>query len=122
MRNATVEKKMELMQQIRSRYQKDRYDMFRREKILYGRTSARGEEEFYENQYDEGNVEPSFSTLSLRIFLAAAAFALLVLSDRTGSDILGLSAEKCFDAIGADYESSITAWAEENLTDSPAQP
>lgn len=136
MGNVSVDKKMELLQQIRSRNQRDNYDMFRREKTLYGRTSAKNREaagfgrdlygkgpdrELYDNPYGEDE-EPAFSTFSLRVFLAAAAFALLILSDKTGSKLLGLSAETCFNAIGADYEESIAAWAEENLIGSQAQP
>lgn len=110
MANLTVKKKLEMMQQIRSRNQKNKYDMFHREKILYGRTSPirYGADDVYE----EGEAE-RFSTFSLRLLLAAAAFALLVLSDRTGAGILGLTARECFAAISRDYESSIAAWADD---------
>lgn len=113
MSDFTVKKKLELMQQIRSRYQRDRYDMSSREKILYGRTTPIKEENYSDSAYAyEEEEEAPASTFPLRLFLAAAAFALLILSDRTGRDILGVSASKCFEAISADYESSIAAWTD----------
>ena len=45
----TVDKKLELLHQVRSRYDRDQGDLARREMILYGKTSAA---EYGENSYN----------------------------------------------------------------------
>ena len=39
MSNVTTEQKLQLVQQVRSRYHEDQYDMSNRERLLYGRSS-----------------------------------------------------------------------------------
>lgn len=109
MGNFTVDKKVELMRQIRSRYQKDRNDLFRREQLLYGRTSVYPLEENEMTDLDEG--EP-VQTFPLRSLLAVALFLLIIICDMSGRSFFGIRAEQCFSAISADYESSITTWVE----------
>lgn len=113
MSNFTVDKKMELMRQIRSRYQKDRNDLFRREQLLYGKTSFYPAEEIGMREMtdleDEG--EP-IQTFPLRVLLAVALFLLIIICDMSGKSFLGIRAEQCFSAISADYEDSITTWVE----------
>ncbi|MDE6014572.1 MAG: hypothetical protein K2H41_02560 [Acetatifactor sp.] len=110
MSNFTVNKKMELMRQIRSRYQKDRSDLFRREQLLYGRTSVYPWEEIGMNDLeDEG--EP-IQTFPLRALLAIVLVLLIIICDMSGKSFLGIRADQCFSAISEDYESSIAAWAE----------
>ena len=111
MSDIPVTKKLELIKQIRSRYQRDRYDMFHREKLLYGRTTPIPEEndEFVEEDVGE---EEGFSTFPLRVLIAAGLFVMIVLCDMSGKSFLGLKASQCFSAISADYESDIAKWAD----------
>lgn len=113
MRDITVEKKMELMRQIRDRYQQDRYDMFHRERVLYGRTTPIPAESGIPLEEDdmEGDGE-SFQTFPLRMLLAVGLFLLIIVCDMSGRSFLGIQASQCFSAISADYESSISAWVD----------
>lgn len=122
MTDITVEKKLELMRQIRSRYQRDRYDLFHREQVLYGRAKPiPGEESMRKaffvdsmdemENYDEDDAE-SFQTFPLRMLLAVGLFLLIIVCDMSDKSFLGLEASQCFSAISADYESSISAWVD----------
>lgn len=127
MSNFTVDKKLELMRQIRSRYQKDRSDMFRREQLLYGRTSVYPSDEIGMREMDELEDEGEpIQTFPLRILLAVALFLLIIICDMSGKSFLGIRAEQCFYAISADYEKSITTWVEtvsdQTGTDKNAEP
>lgn len=111
MSDIPVTKKLELIKQIRSRYQQDRYDMFHRERLLYGRTTPIPAEndEFVEEDTGE---EEHFSTFPLRVLIAAGLFVMIVLCDMSGKSFLGIPSSQCFSAISADYENSITKWAD----------
>lgn len=126
MSNISVEKKLELLQQIRSRNQRDRYDMFHREHLLYGKSkmtaakrgfSAEDMEELedYDEDYQEG-----FQSFPLRALLALGLFLLIIVCDMSGRSFMGIQANQCFSAIATDYESSISAWvdaASSNISD-----
>ncbi len=99
MSEITVDKKLELMHQIRSRNERDRMDMSRREMIVYGASK-------------EAEPEEELSTFPVRILLSVALFLLIVVCDLSGKSILGINAAQCFQVIGQDYESSITAWVD----------
>lgn len=111
MSDISVTKKLELIKQIRSRYQQDRYDMFHRERLLYGRTTPIPAEDDELMEADAGE-EESFSTLPLRVLVAVGLFVMIILCDMSGKSFLGIQASQCFSAISADYESSITQWAD----------
>ncbi|MDE7252568.1 MAG: hypothetical protein K2O32_06460 [Acetatifactor sp.] len=111
MSDIPVTKKLELIKQIRSRYQQDRYDMFHRERLLYGRTTPIPAENDEFVEADTGE-EESFSTFPLRVLVAVGLFVMIVLCDMSGKSFLGIQASQCFSAISADYESSITQWAD----------
>ncbi len=112
MSDITVEKKLELMRQIRDRYQQDRYDMFHRERVIYGRTTPiPSEREDPLEDYDEPEGE-SFQTFPLRVLLALGLFLLIIVCDMSGKSFMGIQAGQCFSVISADYESSISAWVD----------
>ena len=111
MSDIPVTKKLELIKQIRSRYQQDRYDMFHRERLIYGRTTPISAENDEFVEADAGG-EESFSTLPLRVLVAVGLFVMIVLCDMSGKSFLGIQSSQCFSAISEDYESSIAAWAE----------
>ena len=110
----TVDKKLELLHQVRSRYDRDQGDLARREMILYGKTSAA---EYGENSYNTTDAAMPgqdealpFSTFSLRLLVSLGLFLLLIICDLSGKDFFGLPASQCFQVISQDYESSITQW------------
>lgn len=110
MNHFTVDRKLELMRQIRSRYQRDRYDMFHRERLLYGKTSAYAPEaEEPEGWEDAGE---NFGTFPLRALLALGLFLLIIICDMSDRSFLGIQAAQCFSAISTEYESDIAAWVE----------
>ncbi|MCM1090669.1 MAG: hypothetical protein NC092_05780 [Butyrivibrio sp.] len=111
MSDISVTKKLELIKQIRSRYQQDRYDMFHRERLLYGRTTPIPVEND-ELAKEAVSEEESFSTFPLRVLVAAVLFVMIILCDISGKSFLGIPSSRCFSAISADYESDITKWAE----------
>lgn len=118
MSEITVEKKLELMRQIRSKSERDRFDMSRREQILYGKTSepVANPIPYYSV---ESNEEEELPTFPLRTLLAIAIFLMIIICDMSGKSFLGMQTTECFEAIAKDYESSITAWvdaASENVT------
>lgn len=109
MKNVSSEQKLQLIQQIRSRYNEDRYDLRDRERILYGRESVRPWEE--EGTDPEQEQRPQ-STLRLRILLAVLLFAAVVMMDSNKTSLGGLTAEKIYQIISADYEEKLEAWVE----------
>lgn len=127
MSDTTMEKKLELVQQIRSQYNKNQYDLFHREQILYGRTS----QENYRNQikgdsftmpYPEENTDDlndGVSFFKVRLLLAAVLLGGIILLDLSGGDIAGITTGQIFDAISEDYEEDIDGWLGD-ITDSPA--
>lgn len=106
MKDVTTERKLQLIQQIRSRYSEDRYDMNNRERILYGRESARP----WEQNDPEQELPPS--SFRLRVLLAVLLFAAVVAIDTNGTSFLGITAEKVYQIISADYEDKIEEWVE----------
>lgn len=118
MTELTVEKKLELTQQIRSQNARDRYDLSKREQIIYGKTTENTVANPFPYDVAEEAEEDHLPTLPLRILFALGMFLMIIVCDMSGKNFLGISAQKCFEAIGQDYESSITAWvdaASENI-------
>lgn len=121
MSNISVEKKLELLQQIRSRNQRDRYDMFHRENLLYGRTRTALPEDLEDMEDYDGEDGERFQSFPLRVLLALGLFLMIIVCDMSGRSFLGMQVNQCFQAIAQDYESSISAWvdaASSNVPDS----
>lgn len=105
------ERKLQLIQQVRSRYHENRYDLSNRERILYGRTSVSDMPEYDENMMPDP--EPDvFSSFKLRLFIALVLFGIVVFMDRNHVTIGGITSEKLYGVISADYEEKIEEWAE----------
>lgn len=95
----TTEQRLRLVQQVRSRYQEDQYDLSDRERILYGRDGA----------------EPAYSTVSffrLRLLVAVFLLAAVIIMDKNGIKVAGITTEQIFQAISADYDEKIEEWVE----------
>ncbi len=131
MSEITTEQKLRLVQQVRSRYNEDQYDLSNRERLLYGRTGPNADSrerydpdsaaerqsmryEAYGDGY--GNSLPSgenpFSFFRLRFLLAALLLAAVIVMDKNGIDVAGITSEKIYEMISADYEEKIELWVE----------
>lgn len=113
----TMEKKLQLVQQVRSRYNENQYDMSNRERILYGRASAAERPDYNRSLYYDENVLPdsegdSVSSFKLRFFIALVLFGIVVFMDRSHVAIGGITSEKLYGMISADYEEKIEDWVE----------
>ena len=118
MSDATMEQKLRLVQQVRSRYQEDQYDLSQRERILYGRTGVglrrTGYDDSYEDFYRERDmpVQGEISSFRLRLFLAMFLAMLLIIMDINHMTVAGITSEKIYEVISADYEEVLETWAE----------
>lgn len=121
MSDITMEQKLQLVQQVRSRYHENQSDLSSRERILYGKTGAAPGragypppyEDTYGNSFDGSIPEDSpFTFFRLRFLLAMVLLALVILMDKNDIDVAGISSEKIFEMISADYESKIEEWVE----------
>ena len=91
--------------------------MSNRERLLYGRTSAAGKPDYNQSLYYDENVLPdsdgdSVSSFKLRFFIALVLFGIVVFMDRSHVAIGGISSEKLYGMISADYEEKIEDWVE----------
>ena len=114
-----VEKKLELVHQVRTQYQKNQYDLMNRENLLYGRTSrpldSHRELPGQENQYNvSGNSESLLrdGTVKIRYAIAAVLVLIVILMDQSGKGFAGISMERIFQTIEADYGDVLAAWVE----------
>lgn len=111
MSDITTEQKLQLVQQIRSRYKENRYDIHRREHILYGKPfPVYGESEDYPGEPTERN--PASSSLKGRLLVAVMLFIGLVVLQENQMKIAGITSEKIYEMISADYETEIDKWIE----------
>lgn len=106
MSGVTAEQKLQLVQQIRQQYRRNRYDMNSREQILYGSTS---ENYALEDEDFDSEAQP-VSSLGSRTVLAILLFAAVVVLDTNGLSIGEFTSEKLFGLLSADYEYRITEW------------
>lgn len=132
MNEITTEQKLRLVQQVRSRYHENQYDLSNRERLLYGRTSfnpdsreqsaadhAAGRQDMqgyyaYGDGYGESlpSGENLFSFFRLRFLLAALLLAAAIVIDKNSLNIAGITSEKICEMISADHEEKIENWVE----------
>lgn len=127
MSDTTMEQKLRLVQQVRSRYQEDQYDLSNRERILYGRTSI-GSDRYgyntspYDDPYQEGGpVQGQVSSFRLRLFLAVFLVIMVIAMDTNGITVAGITTEKIYEVISADYEEVLETWVEAIAINSDTQ-
>lgn len=104
-----TETRLQLLKQVRSRYNEDQRDLTKRELILYGR-SGRTVSENLEQEVPSDAEHVSF--FRIRLVLAVLIFAAVIFMDMNGIEMAGITAEKIFQAISADYEEVLDSWAE----------
>ena len=107
MSGVTAEQKLQLVQQIRQQYRRNRYDMNSREQILYG--STKNDNYAMEDEDFDQEAQP-VSSLGPRTVLAILLFAAVVILDANGISIGEFTSEKLFGLLSADYEYRITEW------------
>lgn len=107
MSDITVEKKLALVQQIRSRYNQNRYDLSNREQILYGKSAPLGA-----NSIDENINLSNTSTFRIRLILAIILFIGIILLEQNNQTIAGFSVKQLFLMLEKDYQTTIVAWME----------
>lgn len=125
MEEISTEQKLQLVQQIRSQYNRNRYDMNHREQILYGRTSSTAglsqmnsynkmsfQKEKLSTTEAEADVTLTSVSLKFRCALAALLFIFAVISDFFGIKPLGLEMQQIFTYIAADYREYVSDYVE----------
>lgn len=118
MSDTTMEQKLQLVRQVRSRYHEDQYDLSNRERILYGRSTVSPEKMGYDSPYgdpyqeDGMPVQGEISSFRLRLFLAVFLAMAVIIMDRNGITVAGITSEKIYEVISADYEEVIETWVE----------
>lgn len=122
MSDISVEQRLELVKQVRSKYYENQSDMMNREQILYGKAFPKNQEiirnprdtvDFYQRNIDtESEGEGIFKdgTLKIRYALAAVAFITIVLLDKSEKTLAGISMNDVFTSIQTDYEETIENW------------
>lgn len=111
MSDITMEKKLELVQQVRSQYHKNQYDMSNREQILYGRCTARDVYE-QDSPIAEDTGEYRAFSLKLRLVLALVLLGAVIFLDRNNTKIAGIAMDEVFQAISADYYKEVEAFVD----------
>ncbi|MCI8694351.1 MAG: hypothetical protein HFH91_16865 [Lachnospiraceae bacterium] len=118
MSETTMEQKLQLVKQVRSRYHENQYDLSNRERILYGRTSASLQRAGYLSPYEERYGDYAlpegqpFTFFKLRLWLALFLVTAVILLDLNGAEVAGITSQKIFEVISADYEEVIETWVE----------
>ena len=105
-----TEKRLQLVKQIRSKYNEDQRDLTNRELILYGKSTRPITEELYEQQEQPEVGQISF--FRIRLVIAVLLFAAVIFMDMDNMEMAGITAEKIFQAISADYKDVLETWAE----------
>ncbi len=100
MKNVSVEKKLQLVNQVRSQYRQDQRDLRLREQILYGRDYV-PYEPYEEEEFNEaaGGTTP----FRLRVMATLVVFVLILMLDRNDRSIFGISSQQIFESISVDY-------------------
>ncbi len=98
MSNINTEQKLQIVQQIRSQYNQNKYDMSNRERILYHKTTT--------NEYapisSSGN-----ESLKSRFALSVIIFIFVILFDFFKINPAGIEMQQIFDVIATDYQENI---------------
>lgn len=111
MSDVTMEQKLQLVRQIRSRYNENQYDMSNRERILYGKFSH-GSRSMADGRTEDTEAPERISFFKLRFLLALLFFLTVVVMDTNDMKVAGITTEKIYRAISADYEEKIDEWVE----------
>lgn len=106
MSEITVDKKLQLINQVRSQYNKDQYDLLHREQLLYGRTSERRRPDVESMPVDNIAMTGKTGTFRIRLLAALGLFFLILILDMSKTSLFGLQMSQVFDYIAEDVDAS----------------
>lgn len=98
------EQKLRLLQQIRSQYEQNLFDMKKREHILYGTSFNDPQEYNTAPSKDDSSVQGTFR---IRFAIALMLFVIIILLDIEGAKFIGIDSTEVFAAMDADYIAQI---------------
>ena len=107
-----IEKKLELVHQIRSRYHQNKSDLMNREQILYGRNASEKTEYQMPGMADDMSESINDGSFKIRLALAAVIVLTIILFDKSQKSFAGVSMEQVFETIAIDYEAKLDEWVE----------
>lgn len=107
MRDVNTEQRLRLIQQVRSRYHENQYDLSNRERILYGKSFSGETYDRMEPEGPETDVKPPLSSFKIRLVAAILLAAAVISMDRNHIKIAGITSEQIYQAISADFEENI---------------
>lgn len=121
MNDISVDQKLQLIRQIRSRHNQNRIDMMNRERILFGKSEDYTLINGYEDPIPvtEESAQDSLKSMLFKLrFLTALILAVfLILMDRKNSPFLGVSTTEIFTMIESDYYSRVEEYIHDLQTD-----
>lgn len=119
MSDTTMEQKLQLVQQVRSRYNENQYDMYNRERILCGESLHRSNR--LGDDIEKTEMIGRVSFFKVRFLFALLFFLTIVVMDTNNIKVAGITVERIYQVISADYEEKLEVWME-TLADSYNNP
>ncbi|MDR0964877.1 MAG: hypothetical protein LBM60_09705 [Clostridium sp.] len=119
MNDVTVDKKLQLVRQIRSSYHQNQNDLQNRERILYGHSKPALEaaviprDEMY---IQEEMPAVALSTFKIRLLLALFLLFAILAWDITGQELFGITTEQVFKFLSEDFTQTIQSWIGQSPT------
>lgn len=125
MRDVTTEQRLRLIQQVRSRYHENQYDLSSRERILYGKSFTRESPDRTDPESMSDTERPPVSSFRLRLVIAILLGAAVISMDRNHIKIAGITSDQIYQAISADFEDNIekmvAAMSQDNAADTTTE-
>ena len=101
----SVEQRLMLAQQLREKHRQDRTDLSARERILYGRETD--QEGAYRFDGGEDEDASSQSTFRIRMLLTAVCVVTILLLDRRGDSLFGITSAQILEYVSRDYTETV---------------
>lgn len=95
MDQVTIEQKLQLLEQLHSRYEQNQFDIKKREDILLGNISSYKEK--------DSAIQISNSTFKIRSAIALMLLVIIILLDIEGAKIFGIDSLQVFSTLKTDY-------------------
>jgi hypothetical protein len=102
MSDITLDQKLQLVHQVRSQYDRNQYDLQNRERILYGKETVYPHDMEY-GEEREMTAPLRISTFKLRLLAAIVLLFGIVILDRNGIAIFGVSAQEIMRHLNEDF-------------------
>ena len=105
-----MEQKLQMVQQVRSRYSENQSDMYNRERFFCGESSHSSKLKTVDGESMEMRGGSLF--LKIRFLFAILFFLSIVIMDTNNIRVAGITLEKIYQVISADYVDKIEVWME----------